>query len=103
MGCGDLILDMESGRPLGMSRERLDSRRDSRLLDEDDECLSRDECLSLLDECLDEDECFELRDLDELEPDSPVGTSRMFNLRPVVGSTTCDSAGSWVTWYPSMM
>jgi hypothetical protein len=40
---------------------------------------------------------------DRLELDFPAGTSRMLSLRPVVGSTTDSCAGSWETWYPSMM
>jgi len=93
IGLGDWILEVDNGRPLGMSRDRLRlSRRDSRRVVEDEACLSRDECLSRLEECLDDDECLseeclELLDLDELELDVPAGTSRMFNLRPVVGST----------------
>ena len=86
---GDLISDVDSGRPFGMSTERLRlSRRDSRR----DECLSRDECddlveerLSLSEECLDElvleDECL---------LDFSLGTSRMFKVRPVVGSVVDD-------------
>lgn len=31
------------------------------------------------------------------------GMSRMLSLRPVVGSVVCSLAGSWETWYPSMM
>jgi len=53
-GLGDLISETESGRPFGMSTERLRlSRRDS-LLDVDDECLSLEEW------------DFELEDLDEV-------------------------------------
>lgn len=82
-GFGDLISETESGRPLGMSTERLRlSRRDSRLLDE--------ECLDSLDdewwlEVLDE-ECLE----EDLWEDFSEGTSRMFNTRPVVGSVVDD-------------
>jgi hypothetical protein len=65
-----------------MSRDKLWlSRRDS-LLDEEDECLSLDECLEewLLDE---------LDDLEDLL-DLSWGTSRMFKTRPVVGSVVDD-------------
>ena len=63
---GDLISEVDSGRPFGMSTERLRlSRRDSRR----DVCLSRDECDDLVEDrrslsetCLaeldlEEDEC----------------------------------------------
>jgi hypothetical protein len=101
-GFGDLIWETERGRPLGISTVRLSRRDPRRVLDE--ECFSRLEwCLddrSLSDEeCLDEDD-----DLDEdLCDDFSDGTSRMFKTRPVVGSVVDDSAGSWETWYPSMM
>jgi len=103
-GLGDLICETESGRPLGMSTVRLLSRRDS-LLDEEEECLSRDED----DECLDdEEECFEedfsdewcldeLEDLEDLEEDFSLGTSRMLRTRPVVGSVVEACPGSWET------
>jgi hypothetical protein len=60
------------------------SRRDS-LLDEEDECLS-------LDECLEEWLFDELDELDDLEDllDLSWGTSRMFKTRPVVGSVVDD-------------
>jgi len=105
-GFGDLIWETESGRPFGISTERLRlSRLDSRL--EDEECLSRleeclDECLSLSDdeECLDEllfdedlceEECEEECDEECLDDDDlPLGTSRMFSTRPVVGSVVDD-------------
>ena len=79
-GFGDWICETDSGRPFGMSTviPRL-SRRDSRL--DEDECLESRwerfeelEVLSLL-------ECFEL-DFEDLS----WGTSRIFKLRPVVGS-----------------
>jgi len=85
------------------------SRRDSRL-DEEEECLSLEDeewCLedrlSLSEECFeDEDDLDE--DLDEdLCEDFSCGTSRMFKVRPVVGSVVEDCPGSWETWYPSMM
>jgi hypothetical protein len=88
---GDWISEMDSGRPFGMSTVRLLSRREARL-ELDDECLSRDECL---DECLSRDE------LDLEEEDLWVfsgGTSRMFRMRPVVGSVVDDWPGSWDTW-----
>lgn len=90
---------MESGRPFGTSTDKLRlSRRDSRL-DDDEVCLSLEECLdddldedfSLSEECLDDE-----LDLD-LEADFSDGTSRMFRTRPVVGSVVDDSAGSWET------
>jgi hypothetical protein len=80
---------MDSGRPFGMSTVRLRlSRREARL-ELDDECLSRDECLderfSLSPECFDE------LDLEEdLWLDFSCGTSRMFKMRPVVGSVVDD-------------
>jgi len=71
------------------------SRRDSRLEEE--------EVLSLL-ECLEELVLEDLLDdlLEDLVEDS-WGTSRMFKTRPVVGSVVEAWAGSWETWYPSMM
>jgi hypothetical protein len=100
IGLGDLICETERGRPFGMSTVKL-SRRDSRR-EEDDECLSReDECLDeeweedFDEECLDEEL---LLDEDLWEEDFSLGTSRMFNTRPVVGSVVDDWAGSWETW-----
>jgi len=45
------------------------------------------------------------RDLRSAEDDEVLaaGMSRMLSLRPVVGSVVCSLAGSWETWYPSMM
>lgn len=118
-GFGDWICEMESGRPLGISTERLRlSRRDSRREEDDELCLSRDEewCLDLDEEelflsdeewCLDDDEeepdlSFEdLWDEDEDEDEEDFlskGTSRMFRTRPVVGSVVDDWPGSWETW-----
>jgi hypothetical protein len=65
-GFGDWILEVDNGRPLGISTVRLRlSRRDS-LLEEDDECLSREEwcfddrlSFSLSEACLDEELLFE--------------------------------------------
>jgi hypothetical protein len=61
IGFGDWIWETESGRPFGMSTERLRlSRRDSRR-EVEELCLSRDEwCLD--DDFLsdDDDECFDL-------------------------------------------
>jgi len=109
IGFGDLIWETERGRPFGMSMAKL-SRRDSRreeeeCFEEEEECLEDDECLDededlLEEECLDE---LELELLDERLEDFSLGTSRMFNTRPVVGSVVEDTAGSWETWYPSMM
>jgi len=106
-GFGDLICETESGRPFGMSTDKLLlSRRDSRL-ELDEECLSlEEECLDDddLDECLSlsEEECFDdeldLCDEDDLEEDFSAGTSRMFKTRPVVGSVVDDCPGSWETW-----
>lgn len=101
-GLGDWIWEIESGRPLGMSTDRLRlSRRDSRLAL--DECFESRELWCLVDdrlseECLDEDD-----DLEDLLEDFSCGTSRMFRVRPVVGSVVDDCPGSWETWYPSMM
>jgi len=91
-----------------MSTERLRlSRRDSRLVVE--ECLLSRElwCLEerLSEECLSE-ECFDDEDVfvfEDLLDDFSLGTSRMFRMRPVVGSVVDDCPGSWETWYPSMM
>ncbi len=81
-----------------MSTERLKlSRRDSRrVLDE--ECFSFDE---VFERELRSEECFD--DEDDLEDDlweedSELGTSRMFRMRPVVGSVVEAWAGSWETW-----
>jgi len=94
MGFGDWICDMERGRPFGMSV--LAARASRR--EEEEECLLEEEEL-LLEEDLDDLE--EEDDLDDLlEAD---GTSRMFKTRPVVGSVVEAWAGSWETWYPSMM
>jgi len=93
MGFGDWICDMERGRPFGMSV--LAARASRR--EEEEECLLEEEVL--LEEDLDDLE--EEDDLDDLlEAD---GTSRMFKTRPVVGSVVEAWAGSWETWYPSMM
>jgi hypothetical protein len=106
IGIGDLICETERGRPLGMSTAKL-SRGDSRR--EEDECFSRDEeCFEEWeDEDLLDEECLEelelLWDEDDLLEDFSRGTSRMFNTRPVVGSVVEETAGSWETWYPSMM
>lgn len=107
IGFGDLIWETERGRPFGMSKAKL-SRASRR---EEEECLEEDEeCLDEEEECLDEDEdlleeeCLEeLELLDERLEDFSLGTSRMFNTRPVVGSVVEETAGSWETWYPSMM
>jgi hypothetical protein len=67
-----------------------------------------EECFSRLEWCfedrsLSEEDLVE-DDLDEdLDEDFSDGTSRMFRTRPVVGSVVDDWAGSWETWYPSMM
>lgn len=68
---------------------------------EEDECLLEEEDL------LEEDE----EDLDDLDVDDEDfddllgedGTSRMFKTLPVVGSVVELCAGSWETWYPSIM
>jgi hypothetical protein len=90
IGFGETIWETERGRPLGMSVEAARaSRREECLLEEED----------LLEEDLEDLE--ELEDLEDLlEVD---GTSRMFKTRPVVGSVVEAWAGSWETWYPSMM
>jgi hypothetical protein len=100
IGFGDLIWETERGRPFGISTDKL-SRRDSRR--EEEECLEDEECLDE-DEDLLEEECLEeLELLDERLEDFSDGTSRMFNKRPVVGSVVEETAGSWETWYPSMI
>jgi len=96
-GFGDWISETDSGRPFGISTDKLRlSRRDSRL-ELDDVCLSRDECL---DERLSLSPlCFEELDLEEdLCEDFSSGTSRMFRMRPVVGSVVEDWPGSCDTW-----
>jgi hypothetical protein len=93
MGLGDWIWEMESGRPLGMSV--LAARASRR--EEEEECLLEEE-EDLLEEDLDDLEEDDLDDLLEVD-----GTSRMFKTRPVVGSVVEAWAGSWETWYPSMM
>jgi len=103
-GFGDWILEVDNGRPLGISTVRLRlSRRDSLLEEEEDEYLSREECFdeclsfSLSEECL-EDECdLEEDDLCEEEDlcdDFSCGTSRMFKILPVVGSMVESCPGS---------
>jgi hypothetical protein len=91
-GFGDWIWEIERGRPLGMSV--LAARASRR--EEEEECLLEEELL--LEEDLDDLED-DLEDLSLLED----GTSRMFKTRPVVGSVVDEWAGSWETWYPSMM
>jgi len=91
IGFGDWIWEMERGRPLGMSV--LAARASRR---EEEECLLEEEVL--LEEDLDDLEEDDLEDLLEVD-----GTSRMFKTRPVVGSVVEAWAGSWETWYPSMM
>jgi hypothetical protein len=98
-GFGDLICDVDRGRPFGMSRLRL-SRRDSRREDR----FSEEECD--LDELLclsDDEECLEELDFDDDLEEPSWGTSRMFKTRPVVGSVVDACPGSWETWYPSIM
>jgi hypothetical protein len=72
--------------------------RDSRRVEEEECLLEELECL------LEEDDLDDLEedDLDDLL-DLSGGTSRMFSMRPVVGSVVESWAGSWETWYPSMM
>jgi hypothetical protein len=93
IGLGDLISEMDSGRPFGMSIVILLSRREARL-ELVDGCLSREECL---DERLSL-ECFDELVLEEDLLDFSCGTSRMFKMRPVVGSVVDDWPGSWDTW-----
>lgn len=90
IGFGDWIWEIERGRPLGMSV--LAARASRR--EEDEECL--------LEELLLEEDLDDLEDEDDLD-DLEDGTSRMFKTRPVVGSVVEAWAGSWETWYPSMM
>jgi len=71
--------------------------------EEEDECLLEElECLLEPEDDLDDDLLPEDEDLDDLL-DFSDGTSRIFSTRPVVGSVVEDTAGSWETWYPSMM
>jgi hypothetical protein len=79
-------------------------------LSRDDECLEEWEDEDLLDEDLLDEECLEELELlceeeaeEDLLEDFSLGTSRMFRARPVVGSVVLETAGSWETWYPSMM
>lgn len=102
IGFGDLIWDTESGRPFGMSTERLKlSRRDSRR-ELDELCLlSFEDVLDRRseDECLEDDDDEVLEDDEDLwEEDFSDGTSRMLRMRPVVGSVVEDWAGSCDTW-----
>ncbi len=90
-GFGDWIWETERGRPLGMSV--LAARASRR---EEEECL--------LEEVLLEEDLEDLEEEDDLDDLLDVdGTSRMFKTRPVVGSVVEVWAGSWETWYPSMM
>jgi len=94
IGFGDWICETERGRPLGMSVEAARASR----REEEEECLLEDLSDLLEEECLLDDLLDDLEDL--LDED---GTSRMFKTRPVVGSVVEAWAGSWETWYPSMM
>lgn len=86
-----------------MSTERLRlSRRDSRR-EVEELCFSREEwCLddlSFLSYDDDEVECLdELVFEEDLLDDFSGGTSKMFRIRPVVGSVVDDWPGSWETW-----
>lgn len=82
-------METERGRPLGMSRVRDCSLRDSRR--EEEECFSRLEVCE--EEVLEDELVFE-----DLEEDFDEGTSRMFRMRPVVGSVVESMAGSCDTW-----
>jgi len=89
---------------LGMSELAEVSRRASRRDEEecfelDEECLEDLEDEDLDDEVLDDEVLDEEDDLEDLSD----GTSRIFRERPVVGSVVESWAGSWETWYPSMM
>jgi hypothetical protein len=96
IGFGDLIWETERGRPFGMSKAKL-SRRVSRR--EEEECLEEDEeCLDEEEDLLEEECLEELELLEERLEDFSLGTSRMFNTRPVVGSVVEEVAGSWETW-----
>jgi hypothetical protein len=91
IGFGETIWETERGRPFGMSVE---AARASRR--EEEECLLEDDLLEEdLDDLLEEEDLEDLLEVD--------GTSRMFKTRPVVGSVVEAWAGSWETWYPSMM
>jgi hypothetical protein len=92
IGFGDCIWETERGRPLGMSVEAARASR----REEEEECLLED-----LSDLLEEDLDDLLEDLEDLLEED--GTSRMFKTRPVVGSVVDAWAGSWETWYPSMM
>jgi hypothetical protein len=97
IGFGDWICEMERGRPLGMSVEAARASR----REEEEECLLEDLSDLLEEECLLDDLLEDLEDLSDLLDED--GTSRMFKTRPVVGSVVEAWAGSWETWYPSMM
>lgn len=97
-GFGDWISDCERGRPLGMSTDKLrlsrwDSLLEVCLLSRDDLCEL--DLLSRLDECLEELVLYEL-DLedDDVLDNFSCGTSRMFRIRPVVGSVVEFCPGS---------
>jgi hypothetical protein len=94
IGFGETIWETERGRPFGISVEAARASR----REEEEECLLEEE--DLLEEDLDDlsDLLEDLEDLLEVD-----GTSRMFKTRPVVGSVVEAWAGSWETWYPSMM
>jgi len=97
-GFGDWISESERGRPLGMSVPRARASRR-----EVEECLLEElECLLLEDDLLEDDDFDDLLDLSDFS-DFPDGTSRMFNIRPVVGSIVEDWEGSCETWHPSMI
>lgn len=77
--------------------------REERLREEDLESLEEEwrEELLLLEDLEEEDLEDDLdEDLESLEEDleDPVGTSRMFNSRPVVGSVVKSTLGLWAMW-----
>jgi hypothetical protein len=83
-----------------MSTDRCEERW---LRDEDLWSLSLEEWreeLLLLDLCEEEEEDLCEEDLceDEEDLEEPVGTSRMFSSRPVVGSVVDSTLGLWATW-----
>jgi len=98
-GIGDWICEMERGRPLGMSVEAARASR----REEEEECLLEDLSDLLEEECLLDDLLDDFEDLSGLSVLLEGGTSRMFKTRPVVGSVVEVWAGSWETWYPSIM
>jgi len=78
-----------------VAKARASRREEEECLLEELECLLPEE--DDFDDLLVEDE--DLLDLLDFSD----GTSRIFSMRPVVGSVVEDTTGSCETWYPSMI